>query len=75
MLLECFFKAELIAKFKSHYQADDLKRVLFIFPVDSWRKMESTISKELGVIAEIIHQRSDSMHRIDKAFFLKEFDS
>lgn len=32
---------------KSHYESDDLKRALFVFPSEGWRNFESQISKVL----------------------------
>ena len=38
------------AQFKSQYENDDLKRVVFIFPMPSYRKFEQHIAGELEAI-------------------------
>ena len=38
------------AQFKSQYENDDLKRVVFIFPMPSYRKFEQHVAGELEAI-------------------------
>lgn len=35
-------------KFKTHFEHDDFKRVLFVFPKADWKKYEQQISKEIA---------------------------
>ena len=39
---------------KSHFELDDLKRVLLIFPKDNWRGLEKRISAELEALGNQI---------------------
>ena len=63
------------AKYKSQYDNDDLKRVVFIFPMPSYRKFETHIKEELDSINTQISEKSGKLVSLHKAFFLKEFDT
>jgi len=34
-------------EFKSQFELDDLKRILFVFPKDTWKDLEKKVSSEL----------------------------
>jgi len=71
----CSKDKEVQAQFKSQYDNDDLKRVVFIFPMPSYRKFEGHIAGELDAINTQIQESSGKLLSLHKAFFLKEFDT
>ena len=62
------------AQFKTQYDNDDLKRVVFIFPTANYKEFEAHISAELEAVNTQITERSGGMLSIHKAFFFKEYD-
>ena len=73
-LSEAILLKEKQHRFKSHYEADDLLRVLFVFPPESFDECEKAISSELKGINQLIMDASGGFHRLSKAFYLKEFE-
>ena len=64
---------ERVYQYRSHYEGDDIKRVLFIFPASNWKALEAQVNKELPVLNEE-HLIKAYTIRISKAYFLKDFD-
>lgn len=49
-LVNIMIMKETMSKHKSNFENDDLKRVLFVFPTDGYRKYETQVGKELASV-------------------------
>lgn len=58
-------------KYASHFEADDLKRVLMVFPKDGWKEFEKKVNEEIEGIAEMI--MNAYQERLSKVVFLKDY--
>jgi hypothetical protein len=64
---------ERVHRFRSHFEGDDIRRVLCIFPSSQWKAMEAQINKELPILNEELLIKAYSV-RIAKAYLLKDFE-
>lgn len=61
------------SEFKSHYEGDDLRRVLFVFSNETASKLEKELSAELQNLSDSMFSSSQGFVQLHKAFWLKDF--
>ena len=59
-------------EFKSHYEGDDLKRVLLIFPKADWKQLEQAIGAEVEELSNTMIKGMGE--RLGKVYFLKDYE-
>jgi len=63
---------EIQQKYKSQFEGDDIKRVLFVLPVENWKEYETKINQEIAILNEEVLLKG-FLIRLSKAYFLKDF--
>lgn len=62
-------------QFRSHFENDDLKRVLFVVPQTDAKRFEALIVADLDEIREGAENSTQAQTTLHKAFYFKDFDS
>jgi len=60
-------------QFASHYEGDDLRRVLFVLPNDQATEMDKKIKAEMEAIAANLQTVTKGLLSLHKAFWVKDF--
>lgn len=64
---------EMQQPYKSHFEGDDLKRILCVLPNANWKELEAQINKNLPAFNDEVLLKAFNT-RIHKAYFLKDFN-
>ena len=62
-------------QFKSQYENDDLRRVVFIIPSENFKALEAQVNAEILAVDEQIDMKSGGLIQIHRVFSFKDYDT
>ena len=62
-------------QFKSQYENDDLRRVVFIIPSENFKALEAQVNAEILAVDEQIDMKSGGLIQIHRVFAFKDYDT